>query len=69
MFLVFLHSFAAEPIRIAKSSLVAVELILSGFAAKRIANLTLLLWICAREPGPAPQESALPLTKAEVSQL
>ena len=36
----FLSSFAAEPIRIAKSSLVAFERILSSFAAKPIRNAT-----------------------------
>ena len=36
----FLNSFAAEPIQIAKSSLVAFERILSSFAAKPIRNTT-----------------------------
>ena len=36
----FLSSFAAEPIRLAKSSLVAFERILSSFVAKPLRNAT-----------------------------
>ena len=42
----FLSSFAAEPIRIAKSSLVAFERVLSSFAAKPIRNAAPCLVAC-----------------------